>query len=237
MPTSSATQVRPAVLRIQRLLQKIDRLPLPSSSRRDVESILVRQVSNEIDRALPGQTGHGEGTAVIASMIGQALALDPVELHNLKLAGWLHDVGLLMLPAQLRASRGSLEPESYVAIQNHSRLGATLLEPFTFLREASILIAHHHERWDGSGYPYSIRGEYIPLGARILAIADAFDAIRIPDFSEQAVRNAIALKILGVAAGTQFDPHLVTVLTQVINDHSLSTYRSTDRPLTPAWHS
>jgi response regulator RpfG family c-di-GMP phosphodiesterase len=86
-----------------------------------------------------------------------------------------------------------------------------LLEPFSFLGEATTLIAHHHERWDGSGYPYGIRGEFIPLGARILAIADAFDAMQIPGISDYAVRNTIALRILHVASGTQFDPNLVRI--------------------------
>jgi response regulator RpfG family c-di-GMP phosphodiesterase len=117
-----------------------------------------------------------------------------------------------MLPAHLAENKDCLEPESYVTIQNHSRLGATLLEPFPFLKEASTLIAHHHERWDGSGYPYGIRGQFIPLGSRILSIADAFDAIRIPEVSNPVARNQIALRIIRVAAGTQFDPELVETL-------------------------
>jgi response regulator RpfG family c-di-GMP phosphodiesterase len=125
-------------------------------------------------------------------------------LHDLKLAAYLHDIGLLMLPAHLT--------ESYVAIQNHSRLGGALLAPFSFLKGASILIAHHHERWDGWGYPFGIRGQFIPLGARILSVADALDAIRIPEVSNRAARNTIALRIIRVAAGTQFDPMLVEPL-------------------------
>jgi HD-GYP domain-containing protein (c-di-GMP phosphodiesterase class II) len=117
-----------------------------------------------------------------------------------------------MLPPPLAARRGFVESESYVAIQNHPRQGASLLEPFSFLRDASIIIAHHHERWDGAGYPYGIRGQFIPLGARILSIADAFDAIRIPQISHFATRNQIALRIIRVASGTQFDPELVDVL-------------------------
>ena len=204
--------VHPGILTIQAMLNKIDRLQLPLASRRDVESILVRQVSKELDRALPWQAGHGRRTAAISRLIGQAVGLAHDELHQLKLAALLHDIGLLMLPPHLAEIQVPLESESYVAIQNHSRLGAMLLEPFSFLSEASILIAHHHERWDGSGYPYGIRGRFIPLGARILSIADAFDAIHVPGVSMRVVRNRIALRILRVASGTQFDPELVDIL-------------------------
>ena len=204
--------IHPGILTIQGMLRKIDRLQLPLASRRDVERILVRQVGKEIDRALPRQAGHGRRTATISILIGQAVGLNSLKLHDLTLAALLHDIGILKLPPHLMSRSDCLEPESYVAIQNHPRLGALLLEPFFFLREASVLVAHHHERWDGSGYPYGIRGRFVPLGARILSIADAFDAIRIPEVSSRVVRNTIALRILHVAAGTQFDPELVTVL-------------------------
>ena len=204
--------IHPGIITMQAMLRKIDRLRLPLASRRDVESILVRQVGKEIDRALPWQTGHGRRTAAISLLIGQAAALTPGELHDLKLAAFLHDIGLLMLPYDLTIGVNTLDSESYVTLQNHSRLGASLLEPFFFLREASVLIAHHHERWDGSGYPYGIRGRFIPLGARILSIADAFDAIRTPEVSNRVARNKIALRIIRVAAGTQFDPELVEAL-------------------------
>lgn len=212
MHRDTLEQIEPVVLTIQASLQKIDRLRLPEASRRDIESILVRQISREIDRALPWQSGHGTRTAVIANMIGQELGFDEAELHGLKLAALLHDIGLLMLPTELRHGCEALDPASYVAIQNHSRLGANLLEPFTFLRGPSILIAHHHEWWDGSGYPYGIRGEFIPLGARILAVADAFEAIQVPGAWDQAMRDRVALRILRVASGTQFDPSLVDLL-------------------------
>ena len=212
MQFTIATTLSPAVLKIQGLLRKTDRLRLPTWSRREVERILVRQVAKELDRALPNQQGHGRRTAQVAHRIGRALGLDADALHDLLLAAWLHDIGLLMLPPDLTEGSGSLEPESYVAIQQHSRLGATLLEPFAFLGNAAILIAHHHERWDGSGYPYGIRGSFIPLGARILSIADTFDAIRVPEISEPALRNRIAVRIIRVASGTQFDPQLVHLL-------------------------
>jgi HD-GYP domain-containing protein (c-di-GMP phosphodiesterase class II) len=208
--------IHPGIVTIQALLQKIDRLRLPLASRRDVESILVRQVSRELDRALPWQAGHGRRTAAISLSIGQAVGLTSSELHDLKLAALLHDIGLLVLPHDLTIGENRLDPESYVTVQNHPRLGALLLEPFFFLREASVLVAHHHERWDGSGYPYGIRGQFIPLGARILSIADAFDAIKIPHVHCPDTRRDIAIRILLVASGTQFDPRLVRVLTHAM---------------------
>lgn len=226
MQTDPSIETHPSIEKVQGLLSKIDHLRLPASSRRNLESILVRQVSIEIDRCLPWQAGHGRRTAAIALMIGQAAGLTAMDLHHLKLAAYLHDVGLLLLPHDVRTDRQPLEAEAYVAVQNHPRRGAAVLEPFSFLQEASVLIAHHHERWDGSGYPYGIRGTFIPLGARILAIADAFDAIRVPGIQDHSLRNVIALRILQVASGSQFDPLLVRALANVLRgDASLSLVR------------
>ncbi len=120
-----------------------------------------------------------------------------------------------MLPPHLQARQGSFESDAYLAIQNHAGLGATLLQPFSFLRDATFMIAHHHERWDGSGYPYGLRKESIPFGARILAVADAFVAIQVPDVHDRSIRDYIALRILRVASGTQFDPIVVNLFVEL----------------------
>lgn len=223
MHIATIDHVEPAILTLQAMLLKIDRLHVPATSRRDLESILVRQVSNELDRLLPWQAGHGQETADMALRIGHAVSMDADALHQLKLAALLHDIGLLMLPPHLQNGRRAFEPDSYVAIQNHPRLGATLLEPLSFLTEATVMIAQHHERWDGSGYPYGLRGTFIPLGARILAVADAFGAIQVPAIHDRALRDHIALRILQVAAGTQFDPFVVDTLIRLMdkNDNSI----------------
>lgn len=211
-----------SILRIQRMLLKIDQLHLPSSSRRDLECLLVRQVARELDRLLPWQAGHAETTEAVAIRIAQAMQVDDRTVHQLTLAALLHDIGLLGLPFHLQHGSGPLDHDSYVAIQSHPRLAATLLEPFSFLRGAAIMIAHHHEHWDGGGYPYGLRGMFIPLGARILAVADAFDAIRIPGMVERSRRDLIALRILRVASGTQFDPAIVTILCQLMENPTSS---------------
>jgi HD-GYP domain-containing protein (c-di-GMP phosphodiesterase class II) len=105
-------QIHPGIITIQGMLRKIDCLRLPIASRRDVESILVRQVTKELDRALPWQAGHGRRTTAISLLIGQALGLAPNELHDLKLAAFLHDIGLLMLPHHLTIGVNRLDSES-----------------------------------------------------------------------------------------------------------------------------
>jgi HD-GYP domain-containing protein (c-di-GMP phosphodiesterase class II) len=211
-------QTNMPIRRILLLLSKLDRLRLPVYSRLDIESILVRQASKELDHSLPWQTGHGRRTAVCAVAIGYRVGLSRQALHDLELAALLHDIGLLTLPFSLLSHSGLLDADSYVAVQSHPRVGAELLEPFLCLREASVLIAHHHERWDGSGYPYGLRGAFIPYGSRILAIADAFDAIRVPDKSDPELRARIAIRILRVAAGTQFDPELIDRFCELLGE-------------------
>jgi HD-GYP domain-containing protein (c-di-GMP phosphodiesterase class II) len=226
MRIESPDRIHPGGLVIQRELDKIDRLRLPIASRRDVESILVRQVTKDLDLALPWQAGHGRRTAAVALAIGRESGLSADDLHHLKLAAYLHDIGLLMIPPRLLNNTRSLEPDAYLAIQNHCRIGAALLEPYAFLQEAAILVAHHHERWDGTGYPYGIRGPFIPLGARILSVADAYDAIQVPEATDGTLRDLIASRILHVAAGTQFDPTIVAALTSCLDHRNTDDDRS-----------
>ena len=139
MHIDTSEQIKPAILNIQGMLQKIDRLHLPPASRRDVESILVRQVSTELDRALPWQAGHGTRTAAVATMIGQQLGLDAGELHDLKLAALLHDIG------------DTISPE------NHSELGASVLQPYVSAKTHWII--KHHGVFQGYYYFHHLGGD------------------------------------------------------------------------------
>lgn len=195
--------------RIHRVLRSIDTILMPHSLRQAIETMVVRKVSHLMDAALPWQRGHGRRTAALARRIGFYAGLSHESLHHLMLAALLHDIGLLALPHHLVSHTGCLDAHSYAARQSHPRIGAEYLQPYQFLRQASVIIAHHHERWDGSGYPYGIRGIFIPIEARVLAIADAFDAVHVPGVIAQDKRDRSAYRVLTVGAGTQFDPHLV----------------------------
>ena len=137
------------------------------------------------------------------------------ELNDLCLASLLHDIGVLTLPRYLLDKGGPLSDEEYALLQSHPRAGAELLAPIPILRTAALWIAHHHERWDGFGYPYGLRGELIPLGARILAVADTFDALTSPQPYRPALDRKSATRLLRELAGSQLDPNLVAAFMRI----------------------
>jgi len=174
-----------------------------------IDALLV--LTETIARVEPRLQGHGIRTAQYAVRLGHAVDLSSTELNDLCLASLLHDIGLLTVPQALLEKEGMLMAEEYALVQSHPRAGAELLEPIPFLRVPALWIAHHHERWDGFGYPYGLRGTVIPLGARILAVADTFDTLISPHWSGQAHDTKSALCLLQLLAGSQLDPDLVDV--------------------------
>jgi len=213
MHVETLERLDPAVLTIQALLQKIDHLRLPQTSRYDVENILVHQVAKELDRALPWQAGHGARTAVIACLIGQELGLDVVALHNLKLAALLHDIGMLKLDA-------ALQHDSKLCAK-HTLLGSRMLGRIRLWQDLAPIVHHHHEWFDGTGYPDGIAGEAIPLEARIVALCDAFDSMTSATSYKPARPLAAAVHEIEACAGTQFDPALVQRFVALIDQGEL----------------
>ena len=200
LPINVRTQLIQAVAR---QLEALDSLQLPQESLHAVRLLQLRRLTRRIETLIPGHFGHGERTAHYARLLGKAVSLTDDQHIELHYAALLHDIGLLTLPGRLLDETAAHSLDDYALIQSHPREGAALLSPYRFLSEAARLIAHHHERWDGAGYPYGLRGTYIPMAARILAIADVFDAIAIRSTSLPR-----ALRTLQASAGSQFDPIL-----------------------------
>jgi HD-GYP domain-containing protein (c-di-GMP phosphodiesterase class II) len=169
-----------------------------------------------IDCVSPKLRGHGLRTARYAVLIGWAAGLSASDLRDLCLASLLHDIGLLTVPRALLERKGPLTADEYALLQSHPRAGAELLEPIPFLRRPALWIAHHHERWDGCGYPYGLRGVYIPPGARILAVADTFDSLVAPHWNGRTRDVASAIGLLRLLSGSQLDPELVESFAQHI---------------------
>jgi diguanylate cyclase (GGDEF)-like protein/putative nucleotidyltransferase with HDIG domain len=151
---------------------------------------------------------HSERVAALAARIARRLELDEAEVELVRLAASLHDVGKLAIPEEILRKPGALNAGEQLVLQRHPQIGHRMLENLG-AEPIADWVLHHHERWDGSGYPHRLRGEEIPFGSRIIFVADAYDAMT----SERVYRDALApqdaLEELARCAGTQFDPAVV----------------------------
>ena len=157
---------------------------------------------------------RGQPSPLIASIVttmARNLGLPETDVERLRVAALLHDVGKVALPPDIREKPSALSSAEWRSVVQHPRIGQMILEQAGALKEAVPIILHHHERYSGHGYPFGLRGNDIPLGARIVAIADAYDAMTHDRPYKRAVSHDQAVAELRRHAGTQFDPELVTL--------------------------
>ena len=169
----------------------------------------VRSLAAAVDARDPYTAGHSERVAMYALDVGQALGMESEELEALKMAGLLHDLGKIGVPDAILNKPDGLTEGECEAIEQHTSIGASILRRAPQLEQIVPAVLSHHERWDGTGYPEGLSGDSIPLGARILAVADAFDAMTSARPYRQALPADDALLELRANAGKQFDPELV----------------------------
>lgn len=150
--------------------------------------------------------GHTHRVSKYALMLGRFMGLTTYELDKLEIAANLHDIGKIGVKDDILLKPGQLSDEEYAKIQEHAVIGAEILRPLNSLQDVVPLILFHHERWDGKGYPSMIKGKKIPLGARIIAVADTFDAITSDRPYRKALSENEALDIIKENIGTQFCP-------------------------------
>ncbi|MFZ3472774.1 HD-GYP domain-containing protein [Streptomyces sp. 4.24] len=160
--------------------------------------------------------GHSERVGQASAMIARELGMAEDRLEVVRIAGILHDVGKLGVPTRLLRKDGPLTPEERRIIELHPEYGHEMVRGIGFLGEARAAILHHHERVDGSGYPYGLTGEQIPVLARVVAVADAFDAMTSTRSYSRARPVPVALAELERCAGAQFDPDMVRALVEAI---------------------
>ena len=150
--------------------------------------------------------GHGARVAALAEPVALGLGWDRERIRSLRWAAPLHDVGKVKIRPQLLGKAGQLTLEEVAEIRSHPTAGAELVVPLRRFHDALPYVLFHHERWDGGGYPAGLSGRGIPMEARILAIADAFDAMISPRPYRRALTHDHALAEVSDGAGTQFDP-------------------------------
>jgi diguanylate cyclase (GGDEF)-like protein/putative nucleotidyltransferase with HDIG domain len=176
----------------------------------------MESLSATVDARDSYTAGHSRRVQQLALAIGRELGLSQAELDLLGHAALFHDIGKLAIPDAILLKPASLTPDEWSLMQRHAEEGARIIDRLGFLNDAVPAIRHHHERFDGTGYPDRLQGEEIPLGARIIHVADALDSMLTTRIYRAARPAAEALQELRRAAGTQFCPRCVGALDRIL---------------------
>ena len=160
--------------------------------------------------------GHSQRVAELAGQLAEELGLDEATCEDLRVAGRLHDVGKIGIREAILNKPGRLTAEEFEHVKQHVRIGLDILAPLFHIKKPLEYVEHHHERWDGAGYPQGLAREAIPMGARILCAADTFDALTSKRAYREPLAPLAALEHLRVDSGAQFDPSVYDALVRVI---------------------
>lgn len=182
--------------------------------------------------------GHAQRVSGYATAIGHRLELDAATLEQLSLAAFLHDIGKIGTPDSIFQKPGTLTAEERAVMQHHSQCGARLLREITDMGDVADAVLHHHEHFDGTGYPDGLSGERIPHLSRIILVADAYDAMTNPRAFREAWDHEAALAQLHSRSGAQFDPVVVRAFSEINTIRQAPSVVSVDLssvplPLTP----
>ena len=166
----------------------------------------------------PYTRGHSDRVSEFSVLIGKKMCLDEATLHTLKIGGLFHDIGKIGIPDSILLKESKLSDDEYSQIKNHPTIGAHILGDAKVFKDILPMVKHHHERFDGRGYPSGLAGTDIPLIARIAAVADTFDAMT----SKRTYRNSLPLDFvkeeIKKCSGTQFDPEIAGIFLDILNN-------------------
>ena len=165
-------------------------------------------------------SGHSRRVTEYAVAIAKRMGLCHGERRHIEYAGYLHDIGKIGISDAILNKAGRLNDDEWQVIKKHPEVALEILNPLKFLPEEKIIIKHHHERYDGAGYPDGLKGEGIPLGARIMAVADSFDAMNSKRPYRDALSKDAIISELKKARGSQLDPKIVDVFLDMLEKDS-----------------
>jgi HD-GYP domain-containing protein (c-di-GMP phosphodiesterase class II) len=197
----------------------------------------VRTLAFVVEAKDPATRAHLERTHEYAVALTWAVAPELAGDRGLRYGFLLHDIGKLGVPEAVLTKAGPLDPHEWEAMRAHPLLGVRIVAGLPFLGGAVDVIRSHHERWDGRGYPFGLRAEAIPLGARIFSLCDAFDAMTSDRPYRRALPTQHAVEEVRVGAGSQFDPSVVEAFLSIaprLLDLHARLHAARDRPLAVA---
>ena len=181
----------------------------------DSSELLRQWLMDRSDPASPAL--HSERVAMLAASLAHALGIqDTAWLESLRLGCAVHDIGKLAVPEQILKKPGALTPDEWETVRRHPEWGALLVERLGMSREVGAAVRHHHERWDGSGYPDGLVGDSIPLAARMVAVVDVYDALTSDRSYRPALPREEALRVMDEEAGRTIDPNIYRVFRDVV---------------------
>lgn len=188
-----------------------------AKSHEEIEIYGTLKALSELLEARDGYTGaHTTSVSKLSSKIARIMGMSSSEAHMVEIAGQLHDIGKIGIPDAILRKPGKLTDEEWEVMYLHPEIGAQIIDNIPAFKACISAIHSHHERWDGTGYPDQLKGEEIPLGARIIAVVDAYDAIVTDRPYHQAQPPTWALQEIWRCIGTQFDPDIVQALSEVL---------------------
>ncbi len=173
-------------------------------------------LARTIDAKSPWTAGHSERVTELALRVGRHLSLHDEALSRLHQGGLLHDIGKIGIPGAILDKPGKLTDEEMQVIRQHPQIGARILSPIAAYGDAIPIVRHHHEKFDGSGYPDGLVGEGIPFLARVLAVGDVYDGCRLDRPYRAGMAHQEALEIIRSGTGSHFDPAIVAAFLDII---------------------
>lgn len=190
----------------------------------------VSALSQAIDAKDGFTRGHADRVSRIAGAIARQLGLPERQIEQIELAGMLHDIGKIGVEDRILMKPHRLEEDEQMLMRRHPIYGASILEPSAALRPLVPLVLHHHENFDGSGYPDGLKGDEIPIGSRIMIVADAYEAMTSDRIYRKALGHDRAMEQLNRFKGIQFDPKMVRALEEVVRKRGAAAFEVSDLP-------
>ena len=182
----------------------------------------IKLISSALDAKDPYTHGHSLRVTMYSLILAKKLNLDDSTLEEIEMAGLLHDIGKIGIPQSILCKPGKLTDEEYEVMKSHPAQAEKMLMGIKKLTVVTNWLRAHHERWDGRGYPYGLKGEEIPISGRIIALADTYDAMTSTRSYRKALDHEVAIAEIQRCAGSQFDPVLAELFIKIEDEIRLA---------------